>query len=98
MRREMSFLKEVFALSLMYGDWNLVKLRSELKKKHRIMRNIRAYFESTEYMPCGYQDMAGDQYDKAARDYHIHAHAYIFCKYGAWSRCTKILFLEVQNA
>lgn len=84
--KDFSFISEVFALADRH-HWNRGEdLRRELRARRKIARSACESFENTWDKPCGYQDAAGERAEQAGRDYMVHVHAYLICRYGAMTK------------
>lgn len=84
--------------ALMY-DWHYRRERcfQELKRLKSAARGASQAFRDTEFMPCGYQDAAGDKAEFAWRDFETYFNALRICSgvmpktlISAWNRATGV--------
>ena len=80
--KDLEFIAATLALVSQH-HWNSGEyLRPLLKAKRKQLRRASEIFDDTRYMPCGYQDAAGDRCEQIGSEYMQMVHAYLACRYG----------------
>lgn len=90
-RDSLKFVTGVLNEVSRYPDFRLPELREKVKHQRKVFKRSIELFNDTHFMPCGYQDAAGDRAEHEGRQLMTLIHAYLTVKYQEFPKRLKLM-------